>query len=231
MYPRGRASRLSTDGVAATSRTDELREAVCAVCRRLYERGLIAGQDGNVSVRLADDLLLITPAGLSKVDVRPEDLVELGLDGTVRNGAQRPSSESAVHLRAYQRRPDVHAVVHAHPPTATAFAVAGIALDGESLAELRAGVGGAPLVPYATPGSTAAADAFDPYWASHDAFLMAHHGALTVGRSLSDAHQRMETLEHGARIMWAARLLADVPTLPANALAVLDAQRRASRGA
>ena len=141
MYPRGWASRLSTDGVAATLRTDELREAVCVVCRRLYERGLIAGRDGNVSVRLAEESLLITPAGLSKVDVRPEDLVELGLDGTVRRGALRPSSELAVHLRAYQRRPDVHAVVHAHPPAATAFAVAGIALDGESLAELRAGVG------------------------------------------------------------------------------------------
>jgi L-fuculose-phosphate aldolase len=205
--------------------------AVCVVCRRLYERGLIAGQDGNVSVRLADDLLLITPAGLSKVDVRPEDLVELGLDGTVRRGARRPSSEMAVHLRAYQRRSDVQAVIHAHPPTATAFAVSGVALDTASLAELRAGVGCVPLVPYATPGTAAVADAFDPYWASHDAFLMAHHGALTVGRSLSDAHQRMESLEHGARIMWAARLLADVPTLPADALAVLDAQRRAARGA
>lgn len=231
MYPRGWSGRLPADGVAATLRTDELREAVCVVCRRLYERGLIAGQDGNVSVRLADDLLLITPAGLSKVDVRPEDLVELGLDGTVRRGARRPSSEMAVHLRAYQRRADVHAVVHAHPPMATAFAVSGVALDGASLAELRAGVGCVPLVPYATPGTVAVADAFDPYWASHDAFLMAHHGALTVGRSLRDAHQRMESLEHGARIMWAARALADLPTLPVDALAVLDAQRRAARGA
>jgi len=164
------------------------------------------------------------------VDVRPEDLVELGLDGTVRRGARRPSSEMAVHLRAYQRRSDVQAVVHAHPPTATAFAVAGIALDGASLAELRAGVGYAPLVPYATPGSEAVADAFDPYWASHDAFLMAHHGALTVGRSLADAHQRMESLEHGARILWAARALGDLPSLPANDLAALDAQRVAARG-
>ncbi|MCX5761277.1 MAG: class II aldolase/adducin family protein [Gemmatimonadetes bacterium] len=205
--------------------------AVCAVCRRLYDRGLIAGQDGNVSVRLGDDALLVTPAGLSKVDVRPEDLVELGLDGTVRGGARRPSSEVGIHLRAYHRRPDVQAVVHAHPPTATAFAVAGLSLDGASLAELRLGVGPVPLVPYATPGTSGVADAFDSYWASHDAFLMAHHGALAVGRSLTDAHQRMESLEHGARIMWAARALGDVPSLPADALAVLDAQRRAARGA
>lgn len=135
-----------------------------------------------------------------------------------------------MHLRAYARRPGVGAVVHAHPPVATAFAVAGASLDGASLAELRAGVGPVALVPYAAPGTAAVADAFDPYWASHDAFLMAHHGALVVGTSLTDAHQRMESLEHGARIMWAARALGAVPPLPADALAALDAQRRASRG-
>ena len=231
MYPRGRPNRLHTKGVAATHRTDELRLAVCAVCRRLYDRGLIAGQDGNVSVRLGEDALLVTPAGMSKVDVRPEDLVELGLDGTVRGDARRPSSELAVHLRAYQRRADVRAVVHAHPPVATAFAVAGIALDGASLAELRAGVGPVAHVPWALPGTTAVADAFDSFWASHDAFLMAHHGALTVGTSLDVAHQRMESLEHGARITWAARALGSVPSLSADALAALDAQREASRHA
>lgn len=157
--------------------------------------------------------------------------MELGLDGTVRGGARRPSSEMAVHLRAYQRRADVQAVVHAHPPMATAFAVTGLTLDGASLAELRAGVGPVALVPYATPGTAEVADAFDPHWASHDAFLMAHHGALTVGRSLAEALQRMESLEHGARIMWAARALGDVPTLPASALAALDARRAAVRGA
>ena len=229
MYPRGWPGRLSTDGVTATRRIDEHREAVCVVCRRLYERGLIAGQDGNVSVRVSDDSLLITPAGVSKVDVRPEDLVELGLDGSVRNGTRRPSSEVGVHLRAYQRRHDVQAVVHAHPPVATAFAVAGVPLDGAALAELRVGVGPVPLVSYATPGTADVADAFDQFWLAHDAFLMAHHGALTVGRSLNDAHQRMESLEHGARIMWAARALCDVPSLPAAALAVLDAQRAATR--
>jgi len=229
MYPGGRSGRPYTDGVTATFRTDDVRQAVCTVCRRLYERGLIAGQDGNVSVRIADDAVLVTPAGLSKVDVRPEDLVELGLDGTTRAGARRPSSEVAVHLRAYRRRADVRAVVHAHPPTATAFAVAGIPLDGASLAELRLGIGPVALVGYATPGTGAVADAFEASWADHDAFLMAHHGALTVGRSLTEAHQRMESLEHGARILWAARALGPVPSLPADALAALDAQRRASR--
>ncbi len=157
--------------------------------------------------------------------------MELGLDGTVRHGARRPSSELAVHLRAYQQRADVRAVVHAHPPFATAFAVAGIALDNASLAELRAGVGPVALVPYATPGTAAVADHFDPFWASHDAFLMAHHGALALGTSLDAAHHRMESLEHGARILWAARALGPVPSLSADALAALDAQRQASRPA
>ena len=197
----------------------------------MYERGLIAGQDGNVSVRVDDDVVFVTPAGLTKVDVRPEDLVELGLDGTVRSGARRASSELAVHLRAYQRRPDVRAVVHAHPPVATAFAVAGQSIDTSALAELRYTVGPVALVPYETPGTGAAADAFDAFWASHDAFLMANHGALTVGRSLTEAHQRMESLENGARIMWAARTLGPLSSLPADALAALDALRQASRNA
>jgi L-fuculose-phosphate aldolase len=202
---------------------------ICTVCRRLYERGLIAGQDGNVSVRVGDDSVLVTPAGLSKVDLCPEDLVELGLDGTVRHGARRPTSELAVHLRAYARRADVRAVVHAHPPMATAFTLAGESIDTSALAEVRYGVGPVALVPYGTPSTEAAADVFDPFWTSHDAFLMAHHGALTVAPTLTQAHQRMESLENGARILWAARALGPVRSLPDDALAALDALRMASR--
>jgi L-fuculose-phosphate aldolase len=204
---------------------------VCTVCRRLYERGLIAGQDGNVSVRLGDDAVLVTPAGLSKVDLRPEDLVELGLDGTVRRGARPPTSELAVHLRAYQRRGDVRAVVHAHPPVATAFTLVGETVDTTSLAEVRYGVGPVALVPYGTPSTDAAADVFEPFWSSHDAFLMSHHGALTLGATLAKAHQRMESLENGARIQWVARTLGRVRSLPNDALAALDGLRAASRNA
>lgn len=202
---------------------------ICTICRRLYERGLIAGQDGNVSVRVGDDRVLVTPAGLSKVDLRPEDLVEIGLDGTVRDGTRQPTSELAVHLRAYQRRADVRAVVHAHPPIATAFSIAGDGVDTTSLCEVRYGVGPVALVPYGTPSTDAAADVFDPFWASHDAFLMAHHGALTVGDTLTKAHQRMESLENGARVLWLARALGPVRRLSPDALAALDALRAASR--
>jgi L-fuculose-phosphate aldolase len=112
---------------------------------------------------------------------------------------------------------------------ATAFAVAGVPLETSALAELRYGVGPVASLPYGTPSTEAAADVFDPYWSSHDAFLMANHGALTVGRSLVEAHQRMESLENGARVMWAARALGSVQHLHADALATLDALRTASR--
>ena len=151
------------------------------------------------------------------------------MDGTVRSGERRPTSELAVHLRAYARRPDVRAVVHAHPPMATAFAVSGVPLETSALAELRYGVGPVACLPYGTPSTDAAADVFEPFWASHDAFLMANHGALTVGRTLTEAHQRMESLENGARVMWAARALGPVQHLNADALATLDALRAASR--
>ena len=208
-----------------------LRREVVRVCRRLYERGLIAGPDGNVSVRLPGDRVLVTPAGMSKVDVTEDDLVELALDGEHRRGSKRASSEVAVHLRIYQRRPDVHAVVHAHPPTATGFAVAGESFAECVLPEIIYQVGWVPLVPYATPGTVALADAFEPYLARHDAFLMANHGATTVGPSLLVAHQRMESLEHTAKILLAARLLGRVQTLsPENVRALETARARAFPG-
>jgi len=201
------------------------RRDIVQVCRRLYERGLIAGQDGNVSVRIAPDRILVTPAGMSKVDVRTEDLVELALDGTLRRGARRASSEVAVHLRIYERRPDVMAVVHAHPPTATGFAVAGESFDLCVLPEVIYSVGWVPLVPYATPGTEELADRFEPFVQGHDAFLMANHGAVTVGPSLLLAHQRMESLEHSAKIVLTARLLGRVNELSPADVAALEAAR------
>ncbi len=204
-------------------------EAIVRVCRRLWTRGLIAGQDGNVSVRVAPDRILVTPAGFSKVDVTADDLVLLSEAGDRLAGRHAPSSEVAVHLRAYQCRPDVGAVVHAHPVTATGFAVAGETLPDGVLPEVTVLLGRIPLVPYATPGTPEVASAFGPWWAEHDVFLMAHHGALALGSDLTIAHQRMESLEHAARIIAAARSLGTVPPLPPEAVAVLEAQRAARR--
>ncbi|HEX4931609.1 MAG TPA: class II aldolase/adducin family protein, partial [Gemmatimonadaceae bacterium] len=129
--------------------THSIRREIVSVCQRLYARGLIAGPDGNVSARIAANRILVTPAGFSKVDVTAADLVELSIDGRMGPGATRPSSEVQMHLRIYQRRPDVHAVVHAHPPVATAFAVSGQRLPSDVLPELVYQMGEVPLLPYA----------------------------------------------------------------------------------
>lgn len=207
----------------------DAREAIVLVCRRLYDRGLVAGPDGNVSVRRDDGTILVTPTGLSKVDVTPDDLVVVSLEGRVREGRRAPSSELRMHLRIYQRRPDVHAVVHAHPPVATGFAVAGEAFVAPVLPEVILQLGEVPLVPYATPGSDALADAFEPFLADHDGFLMANHGATTIAPSLATAHQRMESLEHAARILLAARALGRVNELSAADVRSLRATREGSR--
>jgi len=213
------------------SATRAARQEVVRVCQRLYDRGLIAGGEGNVSVRIGTDRLLVTPAGMSKVDVRPEDLVEIGLDGRKIRGAHRASTEIAVHLRIYRRRPDVGAVVHAHPPTATGFAVAGEGFVACVLPEVIFTVGSIPLVPYAMPGTSELADRFEPFLGAHDAFLMANHGATTVGATLTVAHQRMESVEQTARILLTARLLGRVNTLSSEDVRALpEARARAGVG-
>lgn len=208
------------------SREGALRDEIAEVCRRLDERGLIAGPDGNVSARLDGDTLLVTPSGMAKRRVRPSDVVAIAPDGTPRAGERgRASSEVRMHLRIYARRPDVMAVVHAHPPTATGFAVAGEDFMAPVLPEIILQMGGVPLVPYETPGTDAVADRFEPLLAAHDAFLMANHGATTVGATLESALQRMESLEHAARIILTARLLGNVTQLTSiQAAALLSAR-------
>jgi len=192
----------------------------------LYERGLIAGPDGNVSVRIARDHVVATPRGFSKADVEEHDLVLLTLEGTKIGGKHEASSEIAMHLAAYRARPDVFAVVHAHPPVATAFAVSGQGLPGDVLPELAIQVGEVPLVPYATPGTDALPDAMKPFLPNYDAFLLANHGVTTLGRTLMEAHQRMESVEHSANILLTARLLGRVNALGVEDVRVLVAARR-----
>ena len=208
---------------------ETLADEIVAVCCRLYDRGLIAGQDGNVSVRLRSGHILVTPSGLSKVDVTPDDLVELTADGEQVTGGPAASSEVGMHLRIYRERPDVRAIVHAHPPIATAFGVAGRDFMDAVLPEVIFHLGRVPLVPFALPGTPALGDAMAPYLADHDAFLLASHGATTVGPTLRLAHQRMESLEHSARILHAASQIGSVALLPAEDIAALRAARDAAR--
>ena len=206
--------------------TDDVRRDIVRVCRRLYERGLIAGPDGNVSVRIARDHVVATPRGFSKADVEEHDLVLLTIEGTKIGGKHEASSEIAMHLAAYRARPDVFAVVHAHPPVATGFAVSGQGLPANVLPELALQVGEVPLVPYATPGTDALPDAMKPFLPNYDAFLLANHGVTTLGRTLAEAHQRMESVEHSANILLTARLLGRVNALGVDDVRVLEAARR-----
>jgi L-fuculose-phosphate aldolase len=209
--------------------TDDVRRQIVRVCRRLYERGLIAGPDGNVSVRISGDHILVTPRGFSKADVEEHDLVLVTLDGKRIGGKHDVSSEVAMHLAAYRARDDVRAVVHAHPPVATAFAVAGEGLPENVLPELTVLLGHVPLVPYATPGTSALPDAMAPFLPNHDAFLLANHGVTTLGRTVGEAHQRMECVEHSANILLTARLLGRVNALDAEDVRVLQEGRRKVR--
>ena len=206
-----------------TARAVATRMAQC--CRQLAARGLIAGQDGNLSARLERDRALVTPSGAIKGLVQPGDMVEVDLQGRKRRGRGNPTSELDLHLRILNRRPDVGAVVHAHPPVATAFGVAGEGLRILVLPELTQLCGEVPLVPYGTPGTPELADRLEPHLAGHDAWLLANHGAVTVGPTLDVAWIRMESLEHAARIIFAARALGRVNELSPEAVARLRRER------
>jgi len=198
-------------------------------CRQLAERGLIAGQDGNLAVRLGPDRVLVTPAGLIKALLGPADMVEVDLRGRKRRGRRNPTSELDLHLRILTHRPDVDAVVHAHPPVATGFAVAGQDLGAFVLPELILQCGRVPLVPYGTPGTPELGDRLESHLVGHDAWLLANHGAVTVGATLDVAWIRMESLEHAARIIFTARALGQVNELGRDSALRLEAQRDRAR--
>jgi L-fuculose-phosphate aldolase len=206
-----------------------LREAVVQVCQAMAARQLIAGQDGNVSTRVSPDRLLVTPAGFAKGALDPDDLVEVTYAGQHLAGRHRASSELGLHLAAYTARPDCNAVVHAHPVAATAFALIGEAVPDGVLAELMLTVGQVALAPYAQPGTDELGRVVSPYFAEHDVVLLAHHGAVALGPTLTAAHFAMESLEHGARIIQLARQLGSVVTLDTVACDALRAARRGAR--
>ena len=206
-------------------RTRDAARDIVRCCRRLWEAGLIAGADGNVSVRLGRDRLLVTPRGLHKAELTARDLVEVSLSGSHRRGSRRATTELDLHLRAYRRHGDCGAVVHAHPPVATAFAVAGEPMPADVLPELILYLGDVPVAPYATTGTPALGDVVEPLLARHVAVLLANHGAVTWGPDLATARIRMESLEHSARILLAARLLGRITRLSPDQIDALDRLR------
>ena len=185
----------------------QLRTDIVEVGRRLYARGYTASNDGNISVRLDDRRLLMTPKSVCKGFMTPEMLCITDLDGRKLVGDRDPSSEMQMHLEVYRQRPDVRAVVHAHPPIATGFAVAGIPLDRAVLAEVVTTLGSVPIAEYATPSTLELPAAVRKYVKAHDGMLLANHGALTLGTDVYAAYYKMETIEHFAHISLVARLL------------------------
>ena len=196
--------------------TQEIKEQICDVCHKMWQQGWVAANDGNVSVKLDDGTYWITPSGISKSFITPEKLIRVDADMNKLEGLPelKPSSEMKMHMRCYAERPDVGAVVHAHPATATGFAVANKPLDKYSMIETVIAIGSIPVTPYGTPSTYEVPDAIAPYLAKHDVLLLQNHGALTVGCDLITAYYRMETLELYAKISLTAHLLGGAKEIP-----------------
>lgn len=186
-----------------------LRLEIIKVCRKLESKGLIVASDGNVSCRAGRESILITPSGVSKADMAPDEIAKTTMRGDLLEGPLRPSSEIRMHLHAYRMRPDVVAIVHAHPPMATASTLAGFALDSKVLPEVWLMLGKVPVAPYATPSTDEVPRSIDPYIIGSRAILLSNHGALTFGGSLMEACMRMEKLKHFAKILFYASMLED----------------------
>ena len=196
-----------------------LRRDLVEVCRRLHDRRLLGAGEGNVSCRLSRDRLLVTPSGANKGHLRPTDLVIVDLSGAKVRGRGRPSTELLMHLAAYAARPDVQAVVHAHPLTAVAFTVAGRAPPNDLLPEAVLVLGRVAVAPFATPGTDEVPRSLAPFWRNHQVILLERHGALALGRDLFQAFDRMETLERVCEVAAAARALGRCEPLPPAAVA------------
>jgi len=186
---------------------EQIRAEIVEAGRRMYSRGYVASNDGNISCRLDGERLLTTPRSVSKGFMTPDMMVVVDYDGTKVAGDRDASSELPMHLEIYRNRPDVNAVVHAHPPLATGFAVAGIPLTRAVLAEVITTLGSIPIAEYGTPSTAELPDAVRKYIKAHDGLLLANHGAVTCGTSVLAAYYKMETIEHFAKISLVARLL------------------------
>ena len=188
---------------------EEIKDQMCDVCHKMWQLGWVAANEGNVSVKLEDGTFLAPPTGISKSFITPEKIVHIDRDANIieANGDYRPSSEIKMHLRCYIEREDVGAVLHAHPPVATGYAVANVPLDEYSMIETVIAIGSIPVTPYGTPSTYEVPDAIAPYLGEHDVVLLQNHGALSVGADLLTAYYRMETLELFAKISLNAHLL------------------------
>jgi L-fuculose-phosphate aldolase len=186
-----------------------LRLQIIKVGRKLESMGLVAASDGNISCRAGEDCMLITPSGVSKGDIEPEEIAKTSTLGNLLEGPMRASNEIQMHVHVYRMRPDVSAIVHAHPVVATAFTLAGFPFNSKVLPEVWLMLGKVPVAPYATPSTDEVPLSIEPYIMGSRAILLKRHGALTFGESLMEACMRMEKLEHCAKILFYASMLED----------------------
>jgi len=208
----------------------ELRELICDICNKMWQLGWVAANDGNVTAKISENKFLATPTGISKSFITPDKLLIVNEKGEILEGVEgyQPSSEIKMHLRCYAEREDVGAVVHAHPPTATGFALAQIPLDSYSLIESAITIGSVPITPFGTPSTEEVPNAIAPYLSEHDVLLLENHGALSVGSDLVTAYYRMETLELCAKTIFVARTLRngqEEKEIPSDKLETLIAMR------
>lgn len=199
----------------------KLRQTICDVGRRLWDRGLLGACEGNISARLDSERLLCTPSGACKGTLAPADLLVIDHQGRALDGGS-PSSEIGIHVRAFARRADCNAVVHAHPLVAVAMTVAGQRIPDNVLPESGVVLGPVAHLEFAYPGTPAVADGLDPFILDHKTFLLSHHGAMTLGHNLWDACDRMETLERVAKMIYFARSLGEVRPMPDHAFEKLS---------
>jgi L-fuculose-phosphate aldolase len=206
-------------------RERQSRQDIVRLGKMLHERGFIAACDGNLSVRLDENRVLVTPTGMSKGMMEPVDMVIVDMAGRKLKGKRSVTSEIGMHLLIYSMRPDVRGIVHAHPRTATGFAAAGIPLNQPLVCEVVIGLGQIPLAPYGTPGTPELAATLEPLVPEYDAILMANHGVVTYGSNLQSAFMKMETVEHFAQIALVTHMLGQQQLLACEDLEKLVAVR------
>lgn len=207
-------------------REEDIKLQICEIGKRIYDREYVAANDGNISIRTMDNIVYCTPTGVSKGYMTPEMIVKMDLKGNILEKGYTPSSEIKMHLKVYQKNPEVFAVCHAHPAAATAYAIAGVSIDRPTCPEAVVLLGNVPVAAYATPGTDGVADAVEPYCKDYNALLLANHGALTWGKDLVEAYYRMETLEHSCKIkMYSEHMIGKVNELSAEEVEELLALR------
>lgn len=185
----------------------EAIEQILEVGRRMYQRGFVAANDGNISVRVGEDAVWATPSGVSKGFMTEDMLVKVSMDGKILEGSRKPSSELKMHLRIYLENPEVGGVVHAHPPVSTTFAAAGVPLDQAYLQETVVQLGIVPVAPYALPGTERVADSVAPFCRDYNGLLLEHHGAVAWAADAIKAFYRLESIEYNATIAMNSRLM------------------------